>query len=170
MSQAKNKTGKVIILGNSGAGKSTLAKVMARKYNLTHLDLDTLAWKNTNPPTRKTLKESTPLIDQFIESNEHWVIEGCYADLLQHTIDNGNPHELIFLNPDIETCINNCRNRAWEPHKYKSADEQNSNLDMLINWVKQYPNREDDFSLKMHRKLFSEFTGKKSEYNKVVID
>lgn len=36
---------------------------------------------------------------------------------------------------------------------------------MLINWIKEYPKRNDVFSLKAHNKLYNEFSGEKQEYN-----
>jgi len=36
----------IIIFGNSGSGKATLAKKYDLKYNLQHLDLYTVAWKD----------------------------------------------------------------------------------------------------------------------------
>ena len=154
---------RVVIFGNSGSGKSTLAKELADKFQLPHLDLDTLAWQETNPPARKSIKESADKIDRFLKEKQQWVIEGCYADLLVLVIKKAN--EVIFLNPGIETCVDNCRNRPWEPHKYQSMEAQNNNLDKLIDWVKQYPERTDEFSLVAHQKLFSEFAGKKTEYH-----
>jgi len=154
---------KIMIFGNSGSGKSTLAKECAEKYKLSHLDLDILAWENTNPPTRKPLSDSICEIGQFIEKNESWVIEGCYSDLLGVVIEKTN--EIIFLNPGIETCISNCRNRPWEPHKYNTKEEQDNNLEMLLSWIKQYPDRNNnECSLSSHQRLFNEFSGKKTEY------
>lgn len=153
---------KVVIFGNSGSGKSSLAMDFAAKFALFHLDLDVLAWQDTDPPTRKPLKDSANEIDQFLKKEKEWVVEGCYSDLLALVLENAE--ELIFLNPGVDTCISNCRKRSWEPHKYKSIQEQNDNLDMLIEWVKQYPERNDEFSLASHQKLFEEFTGKKTEY------
>lgn len=153
---------KVLIFGNSGSGKSTLAMDYTAKYGLSHLDLDILAWQDTNPPTRILLKNSVAKINQFLEENQNWVIEGCYSDLLSLVIKKAN--KVIFLNPGVETCITNCRNRPWEPHKYKSKGEQNRNLNTLLSWIKQYPIRNDEFSLAAHQKLFHEFVGKKVEY------
>jgi adenylate kinase family enzyme len=153
---------RIVIFGNSGAGKSTLAKEYVAKHGLSHLDIDTLAWLDTSPPRRKLLNDSAVEIDQFIEKNNKWVIEGCYADLLSRVIKQAT--EVVFLNPGVETCINNCKNRPWEPHKYKSEEEQNQNLDMLLNWVRQYPVRKDEFSLVSHQKLFHDFVGEKMEY------
>lgn len=153
---------RIIIFGNSGSGKSTLAMSLAVKDKLQHLDLDMLAWQDTQPPKRKPLKESGSAMSEFISTNDGWVIEGCYTDLLDLATAAAN--EMIFLNPGEEVCIENCRARPWEPHKYESMEAQNRNLDMLIEWIKQYRQRDDTFSLKAHRKLFDDFGGKKIEY------
>ena len=121
---------KVLIFGNSGSGKSTLAKELCDSESLAHLDLDTLAWEATVPPERRPLNESAEGIQIFIDSNDGWVIEGCYADLLEKALPFSN--EIIFMNLPIETCILNAKNRNWEPHKYESKEAQDANLDMLI--------------------------------------
>jgi adenylate kinase family enzyme len=153
---------KIVIFGNSGSGKTTLAKKYAEKYQCTHLDLDTLAWLDTQPPTRQPIDISHRQLKTFTNENKNWIIEGCYADLLAHVIDQAS--EIIFLNPGTETCIKNCYSRPWEPHKYKTVEEQDKNLVMLINWIKNYDKREDEFSLKTHALLFQQFSGKKTEY------
>lgn len=71
--------------------------------------------------------------------------------------------QLIFMNPGVETCIDNCRARPWESHKYASKEEQDERLDFLLDWVKEYETREDEFSLEAHRKLFDQFTCLKLE-------
>ena len=153
---------KIVIFGNSGSGKSTLAKELSAKFNLPHLDLDTLAWNKHSPTTRRKITESKKEIDKFIRQNDVWIIEGCYTDLLELVTSFSN--KIIFLNPGHDTCIANCKKRPWEPHKYKSLEEQNKNLQMLINWIKQYSIRKDEFSLKAHRNLFDDFEGYKVEY------
>lgn len=152
---------RILIFGNSGAGKTTLAKELQKKFKLEHLDLDTLAWSDASTPTRTPLDQSINEIDTFLENASGWVIEGCYADLLEYVAKQAN--EILFLNPAVETCIKNCRSRPWESHKYASKEEQDKNLEMLVEWVKQYDKREDEFSLKSHRKLFDLFAGNKKE-------
>ena len=152
---------RIIIFGNSGSGKSTLARKLAKKHLIKHLDLDVLAWEDTSPPMRKSIHDSGDEIDQFIQNNQSWVIEGCYTDLLSIAAKHAN--EMVFINPGVETCIQNCRDREWEPHKYLSKHAQDNNLDMLINWVKQYPLRGDEFSLIAHQNLYNGFAGKKIE-------
>lgn len=153
---------KLLIFGNSASGKSTLAKQMSTKNNIAHLDLDTIAWRATIPPTRMPFSESRIRINHFIDMHEYWVIEGCYADLLKLVLNKAD--EVIFLNLPVADCILNAKNRPWEPHKYESQEAQDSNLEMLINWISQYPEREDHFSQAAHIKLFNAFTGKKEIY------
>lgn len=158
---------RILIFGNSGSGKSTLARAYCAKYGLAHLDLDSLAWQATSPPERKPLNESDKVIKSFLGLNKRWVIEGCYSDLL--ALVENEADEAIFLNPSVEQCIANCKNRPWEPHKYASRIEQDNNLEMLIAWVKQYPNRTDEFSLQSHRALYERFKGRKTEHTSNVI-
>lgn len=150
---------RVLIFGNSGSGKSTLAKKICEADNLAHLDLDTLAWLPTTPPQRKSLLESGQQISAFIDSNQGWVIEGCYSDLLELALNYAN--EMIFMNLSIEQCIDNARHRPWEPHKYKSKAAQDENLEMLIDWISQYSQRTDTFSQAAHTVLYDSFKGEK---------
>lgn len=152
-------TTRTLIFGNSGSGKSTLAKRISSEAMVAHLDLDTLAWKG--PAVREAFTVSEERIQDFIATNEQWVIEGCYASLIE--VAAIQARSLIFLNPGTVTCQENCRLRPWEPHKYKSREAQDKNLPMLLDWVAQYESRADEFSLLAHRKLFESFVGTKYE-------
>ncbi len=153
---------KIIIFGNSGSGKSTLAKHLAEKYQLSHLDLDTLAWNNTSPPLRKPIEESALAIQSFIDTSEQWVIEGCYSDLL--SLITAESNEMIFMDSPVELSIENAKSRPWEPHKYESKEAQDANLSMLIEWIKAYDTRDDNFSRIAHSNLFKAFKGNKKRY------
>ncbi len=146
---------KVLIFGNSGSGKSRLAQQLAERDGLAHLDLDSLAWEPTTPPQRKALAVSEREIKKFTHAHDAWVIEGCYADLLQLLVSDAT--EMIFLNLSSDLCIANARQRPWEPHKYASKQAQDANLDMLIEWIKTYPEREDVCSHHAHDVLFETF-------------
>ena len=152
---------RILIFGNSGSGKSTLASKIAGETGFPHLDLDVLAWES--PGVRKDVDETLKEVQEFIETNEDWIIEGCYGSLLQEVANYRT--ELHFLNPGIEACLKNNLLRPGEPHKYESVEAQNKNLDMLQEWVKEYEEREDEYSLKRHRKVFEEFNGHKKEYS-----
>jgi len=151
---------RILIFGNSGSGKSTLAKKITASHGLAHLDLDTLAWQPKVPPQRKSLETSKVDILAFVRANSGWVIEGCYADLLELALPFSS--EIVFLNLSVEDCIKNARSRAWEPHKYQSKQAQDDNLDMLLHWISQYSVRDDEFSQAAHNKIYAQFAGKKS--------
>ena len=160
-----NQSKKIVIFGNSASGKSSLAKNLTSTLQLAHLDLDSLAWlppsAPTSPPQRQSIAVSVTEIDAFISQHQNWVIEGCYSDLLAHTLTKCS--EVVFMNLPITLCIENARNRPWEPHKYESKAAQDANLTMLINWIAQYDQRTDTFSKSTHQKLFDEFTGTKTQ-------
>ena len=132
---------------------------MSNSHTLGHLDLDTLAWKPTNPPERKPLAESEEEIRRFMGNNAEWVIEGCYTDLLELVAAEST--DIIFLDIPIEQCISNARNRPWEPYKYKSKEVQNKNLEMLVNWISQYSGRNDTFSRASHLEFYENYQGRK---------
>ena len=148
-----------LIFGNSASGKSTLAKGLANTYGVAHLDLDTIAWQPQSPPARMPMAESKALIDAFVNTHTHWVIEGCYSDLLALVTPLAS--NVLFLNLSANDCIQNAKNRPWEPHKYESKEAQDANLDMLIHWISQYTERTDTFSKAAHEHLFNNFEGNK---------
>ncbi|GAB4238076.1 MAG: hypothetical protein Kow0049_24390 [Stanieria sp.] len=139
-----------------------MALALKQKYGLAHLDLDTLAWEVENPTVRRRIEDSLKDLSKFIKTHKNWVVEGCYSSLLKQAIHHCT--KLIFLNPGVNICVQNCLARPWESHKYPSPEVQNENLAMLLDWVKQYETRNDEFSLQSHRQLFEEFSGEKIEY------
>ncbi|MCZ6675177.1 MAG: shikimate kinase, partial [Verrucomicrobia bacterium] len=152
---------RVLIFGNSGSGKSTLAHAYAKRPGVKYLDLDNISWKQDRPGVREEDLVSIMNLDSFTAGDEQWVIEGCYSGLIAHTAKDAT--EMIFMNPGIEVWIENCKSRPWEPHKYPSKEEQDKNLEMLLDWVREYETRKDEFSFNEHRKLFRSFPGNKVE-------
>lgn len=154
-----NKAKKIIIFGNSGSGKTTLAKTISQRSGLNHLDLDTLAWKKSSPPERLAINDSKVIIDKFLSENTQWVVEGCYSDLIELLLSEST--QAIFVDVSIEECVENAKNRPWEPHKYESKSKQDANLPMLLDWIRDYTNRSDTFSRKAHLEIFNHFKGNK---------
>lgn len=150
---------RVAIVGNSGSGKSTLARQLATGYALTMLDLDTVTWEPGKIAVPRPQDDAVADLKTFCESNEHWVIEGCYAGLTRVALEYSPV--LLFLEPGVETCLSNCRSRPWEPHKYRSGQEQDEKLEFLLAWVREYYSRQDDTSLVAHQALFDEYQGSK---------
>jgi adenylate kinase family enzyme len=151
---------RLILLGNAGAGKSTMARRLIGSADIPRLSLDEIAWDRG--PKRKPLEQSLTLLRRFLRSNEQWIIEGCYGDLVEAALSHCT--ELRFLNPGVEACIAHCNSRPWEPAKFSSEEEQNAMLSQLIQWVKEYETRDDEYGLKRHRQVFDRFSGPKHEY------
>jgi adenylate kinase family enzyme len=154
---------RLVLLGNAGAGKSTMARRIIGSENIPRLSLDEIAWDEG--AKRKPLDASLRRLNAFIETHDQWIIEGCYSDLVEAALPYCS--ELRFLNPGIEACVAHCNRRPWEPEKFPSAAEQEARLQRLIQWVKEYESRDDEYGLKRHRRVFDNYTGPKREYTSV---
>jgi adenylate kinase family enzyme len=149
------------ILGNSGSGKSTLANWLARSTEAAVLDLDTVAWQPDEPALRRPDALAAADVEAFCASHARWVVEGCYADLIEATF-RFQPL-LVLLNPGLESCTANCLDRPWEPHKYATRQEQDANLGRLLAWVAEYYTRDGPMSLRDHQEVFARYPGRKAE-------
>ena len=127
------------------------------------LSLDQIAWDEG--PKRKPLEVSLSMLSDFIQSNKKWIIEGCYGDLIEAAL----PHctELRFLNPGVEVCVAHCHRRPWEPEKFSTPEDQAAMLAQLVQWVRNYETRDDEYGLRRHRQVFDRFKGPKHEYSSV---
>ncbi|MEO0853136.1 MAG: shikimate kinase [Cyanobacteria bacterium J06648_11] len=140
-----------------------MARRLCDRASLAHLSLDAIAWNEG--VERKPLADSVAALREFIEQRKTWVIEGCYGDLIEAALPYCT--ELRFLNPGIETCVAHCLNRPWEPDKYASEVEQQAGRDRLIQWVRDYETRDDEFGLQRHQRIFERFQGAKREFASV---
>lgn len=146
------------------------------------LALDDIAWETPTPtadggagedgsepdplaagviPARRPLAASIALLETFLRTHSHWIIEGCYGDLIAAALPACE--ELIFLNPGVAACVAHCRARPWEPAKFPTPEAQEAMLDGLVTWVRQYESRDDEFGLRRHRALFDAFPATKRE-------
>jgi adenylate kinase family enzyme len=154
---------RLVLLGNAGAGKSTMARGIKGDGSISRLSLDQIAWDDG--PKRKPLEVSLRMLSDFIQSNKEWVIEGCYGDLIEAALPYCT--ELRFLNPGVEVCVAHCYRRPWESEKFSSPENQAAMLAMLVQWVREYETRDDEYGLKRHRQVFEQFVGPKREYTSV---
>jgi adenylate kinase family enzyme len=150
---------RIAIVGNSGSGKSTLARQLAEVHSLASLDLDSIVWEQGKIAVLRSAAAAEADLDAFCDIHERWVIEGCYGNLMRRALRR--QPALLFLDPGVETCLENCRNRPWEPQKYASREEQEAQLELLLCWVEEYYSRNDTLSLADHRTLFDRYTGSK---------
>lgn len=150
---------RIAIVGNSGSGKSTLAHDLARVHDLAALDLDTVAWEPDQIAVPRDKQQALAQVLAFCRGTPNWVVEGCYADLIRAALPHAG--RLLFLDPGVQACIANCHSRPWEPHKFKSRQEQDRHFVPLIDWVRAYYQRGGDASLREHQALFDAFDGPK---------
>jgi adenylate kinase family enzyme len=150
---------KLAILGNSGAGKSTLARLAAMQSQCSLLDLDSIYWSPNEiavaRPTELVLRD----LRVFVAAQRDWIVEGCYGDLIRALFEF--QPELWLLGPGEEVCLERCRSRPWEPHKYASKAEQDSKLPFLLDWVRAYYSRQGEMSAQGHREVFDAYSGVK---------
>jgi adenylate kinase family enzyme len=156
---------KVLVFGNSGSGKSTYARALATREGLAHLDLDSIVWEPGKIAVQRPRQVIAAALQNFIDSQSAWVIEGCYGELVRAA--SAHCTLLVFLNPGMDACLANNRKRPWEPHKYASLELQNTMLGQLQEWVAAYYQREDAWSYRVHREIFDSFTGPKVEHRNV---
>jgi adenylate kinase family enzyme len=140
-----------------------MARRIIRDRPIPRLSLDQIAWDTG--PKRKPLGVSLRMLNNFIQSNKEWIIEGCYSGLVEAALPYCT--ELRFLNPGIEVCMAHCHRRPWEPEKFSSPEDQAAMLPLLVQWVREYETRDDEYGLKRHRQVFERFNGAKREYTSV---
>lgn len=150
---------RIAIIGNSGSGKSTLARDLALMHDLATLDLDTVVWEPEQIAVPRNKALALAQVRDFCTRTSRWVVEGCYAGLTRAALPHANL--LLFLEPGVQACVDNCHSRPWEPHKFKSLHEQNRHFAPLLDWVRAYYRREGDASLREHQALFDAFDGPK---------
>lgn len=150
---------RIAIIGNSGSGKSTLARELVRAHDLVTLDLDTVAWEPDKIAVPRDPRQALAQVRDFCATKARWVVEGCYAGLIRAALPEASL--LLFLEPGVQACVANCHSRPWEPHKFKSAQEQDRHFKLLLEWVEAYYQRNDDASLREHQALFNAFAGPK---------
>ncbi|MCA1963834.1 MAG: AAA family ATPase [Prosthecobacter sp.] len=148
---------KIAILGNSGSGKTTLARRLAAGTSAVVLDLDQVFWASGTE--ERPSEERIAWVQRFCAEHESWILEGCYADLVQAALP-WRP-ELIFLDPGLEVCLSHCRQRPHEPHKYQTQEEQDANLGFLLTWVADYYQRDGLMSHRAHQELYDIYEGPK---------
>jgi adenylate kinase family enzyme len=150
---------RILILGNSGSGKSTLAAEMARAFGLPTLDLDTVAWVPGQIAVARDRALARADIEAFGAAHGGWVMEGCYAGLLEAAL----PFRplLVFLDPGAEACVAQALGRPWEPHKYASKAAQDEKLAFLLAWIREYDTRDGELGRGAHEALFQGYQGPK---------
>ena len=116
-----------------------------------------MSWQPGPTPELRPPSEAEADVREFCQAHADWVVEGCYADLVQAALAFGP--RLIFLDPGTARCEAHCLARPWEPHKFSSAAEQDAQLAGLLDWVRSYDRRADATSRVAHHALVDGYAG-----------
>ena len=98
---------KIQIVGYSGSGKSTLAKKLAEFYNIPVIYLDNT--KFYGDWVERTDEEQTAIIEDFMNKNESWVIDGNYRRICKRRFEECDL--IIFLNFNRFFCYRQAKKR-----------------------------------------------------------
>ncbi len=147
------------ILGNSGSGKTTLARRLADVLGVEPVDLDEVYWEPDRPGVRRDPDDARADLLRRLDGHDRWIVEGCYEELVAHLLPLDPV--LVWLDPGEATCLEHCRRRPWEPHKYPSREAQDENLAMLLEWVSEHYRREGAMSFAAHAALHAGYAGRK---------
>ena len=81
---------KIYIIGGPGSGKTHLASKIGSYFNIEHIELDKILWKD-NFKSRISSFDLKTNVENIVQSKKNWIIEGTYYKNLEN----------IFLNADI---------------------------------------------------------------------
>lgn len=134
-------------------------RALAREHSWPQLDLDTIAWEPQKIAVPRDSGDAEADVERFCFGQLDWIVEGCYSELIAVSL-RYSPL-LIFLDPGLDRCLANCRERPWEPHKFRSKAEQDQKLAFVLNWVREYYTRDGPMSLHAHEALYQSYPGPK---------
>ena len=101
---------RILIIGYSGSGKSTLAKKLGEIYNINVLHLDNAAFNEDF--TQRNDEEMTHIVQEFLDSNDSWVIDGNYTRICKERFEIAD--KIIYLNFNRFFCYFSALNRYIE--------------------------------------------------------
>lgn len=94
---------KILIIGSVASGKTTLAKLLSKKLNISHYELDNVAHdKNCPKRSKRILSEQIKIIKE-IDNSGKWICEGVFRESYKHIYDLAEV--IIFLNVSLKLRI-----------------------------------------------------------------
>lgn len=164
------------IVGISGSGKTSLAKILSKKYNATHIELDDLNFDNyTEKYLSKKYNKMTDIqwkfydgkndflkyfnyIQKYINThkNELFIIEGVqianYTELFEYVKDK----PIIIMNNNYILSTYRAIKRDFK-YKYKNKDDNRSYSfifkQIIINNFYKFNKKLEEFKYKLKKKV-----------------
>lgn len=87
------------ILGSTGSGKTTAGRAIAAALGVPFLELDNVYWHMVQPmySTNRSDEECAALLQDFLDANPAWVMDGSYGRWSQAALDAATEAVLIEL-------------------------------------------------------------------------
>ena len=87
------------VMGSSGGGKTTAGRAIAAALGVPFLELDNIHWHMVIPmySTYRSPEECAALLQEFLDANPAWVMDGSYMSWSQAAMDRATEAVLIEL-------------------------------------------------------------------------
>ena len=142
---------RTLIIGNCGSGKSWLAQNLSARLNIPFHDLDRYHWLESSYSAARGAGEAIALTTQAAQQDT-WIMEGVYGWLAN--LATARATTLVFLNISVAECIANLEARG-------PGNGSPENFRALLQWAKDYPNRQTSTSFNGHSAIFETFSSRK---------
>ncbi len=147
---------RISIIGNCGSGKTWLANKLSKSLSAPVIFLDDIFWE----PGGFNKKRADSEVNQLIESgksSDSWIVEGVFGDLIERFLDDADL--LVWLDIDWVTCKRRLHNRGSESAKFLGRTQSDQQFNDLIDWGREYYERDDLRSYTGHQAIFNQFNG-----------
>ena len=90
---------RIRILGSTGSGKTTAGRAIAAALGVPFLELDNIHWHMVQPmySTHRSPEECAALLQEFLDANPAWVMDGSYTRWTQAAMDRATEAVVIAL-------------------------------------------------------------------------
>ena len=87
------------VMGSTGSGKTTAGRAIAAALGVPFLELDNIHWHMVQPmySTHRSHEECAALLQEFLDANPAWVMDGSYGRWSQAALDAATEAVLIEL-------------------------------------------------------------------------
>ena len=140
---------RILITGNGGSGKTWLGE----RLHLPLIRLDDVYWAGAYGSQGRDKQ----IVFREVEARaagEAWVIEGVYGWLLPAALPRAT--HFVFIDLPVDECLANLRLRGTQ------GGGDDASLQSMLDWVAEYPNRNNSNSRSAHLRLWEAFDGSKA--------
>lgn len=135
-----NQEKRILFIGASGSGTTTLGKLISKKLNIPHFDLDDFFWKPTEIPYTefRNKAELLALMEKDLYSKENWIISGDPSEWEVGIETKLTSIYFLECPSDIRVTRLNERELQKQGDKILKGGANYNNHMEFIEWTKKY--------------------------------